>query len=112
MRLANFTDAFIQERKYLKGVSPATLDWYKYSFKAFEPVLDAELETSTIKQAVIAHIDALQRHGRGNKNVSINTYLRCFKTFFAVVSHGRNCQRANQTIVAQRREQNPSDVFL
>jgi hypothetical protein len=74
MRLANFTDAFIQERKYRIGVSPATVDWYKYSFKAFEPVLNAEPEASTVKQAVIAHIDTLQKHGRGNKNVSINTY--------------------------------------
>ncbi|MBK5293424.1 MAG: hypothetical protein JJE04_17340 [Acidobacteriia bacterium] len=46
MVLANSVPAFIQEKKFLKNVSPATLDWYKYSLQAFEPVLKLELNTS------------------------------------------------------------------
>src|SRR5207244_3654468 len=29
------TDDFIKERRYLNGVSPKTLEWYKWSFKVF-----------------------------------------------------------------------------
>jgi hypothetical protein len=33
-------DRFIQERVYLKSVTPATFRWYRSSFKAFEGALD------------------------------------------------------------------------
>jgi len=66
----------------LKGVSPKTLEWYKYAFKAFAPVLAVPHQSSTaFRGAVIRHIEALQTAVRGNKPVSINTYLRCLKTF-------------------------------
>jgi len=82
MNLWSFTERFIQERKILNNVSPATLAWYRYSLKAFQPVLDAEFEAMTpFKAAVIARIGELQAEGRGNKAVSINTYLRCLKAF-------------------------------
>jgi hypothetical protein len=29
------TDLFIRERKYFKNVSPATVEWYEQSFRAF-----------------------------------------------------------------------------
>jgi hypothetical protein len=40
------THQFITERNHLKGVSPATIQWYRSSFKAFEGALGS-------KQAVI-----------------------------------------------------------
>lgn len=80
--LASFTDQFIRERRILKGVSPATEQWYKYSFKAFAPVLSEPYQSTTaFKAAVIARIEALTAERRGNKAVSINTYLRCLKAF-------------------------------
>ena len=41
MNLWSFTDRFVQEQKILFNVSPATLAWYRYSPKAFKPVLEA-----------------------------------------------------------------------
>lgn len=80
--LACEVERFIKERQYLKGVSPATVEWYRYSFKAFLPVLSVPYQSTTqLKTAIIERIGQLQTEGRGNKNVSINTYLRCLKTF-------------------------------
>jgi hypothetical protein len=42
----------------------------------------------------------LQKQGRGNKNVSNNTYLRCFKSFFEVVPSGTDFEIADQTRLA------------
>src|SRR5438034_9289641 len=84
MNLWSFTERFVQERKILFNVSPATLQWYRYSLKAFQPVLEAEFEaTATFKAAVVQRIGELQAEGRGNKAVSVNTYLRCLKAFMA-----------------------------
>jgi len=82
MKLADSTDRFIQERRILNNVSPATIQWYRYSLRAFQPVLEAGFESiGLFKAAVIKRIDELQIQGRGNKAVSINTYLRCLKAF-------------------------------
>ena len=81
--LASHTERFIQERRFLKGVSPATEQWYKYSLKAFAPVLSEPHQSITaLKGAVMARIQCLLSENRGNKAVSINTYLRCLKAFF------------------------------
>jgi integrase/recombinase XerD len=80
--LASYVERFIQERQYLKGVSPSTLAWYRFSFQAFAPVLESAHDSSSeFKGSVMNRIQALRQQGRGNKPVSINTYLRCFKTF-------------------------------
>ena len=68
MNLRNFTDRFIQERRILTNVSPATVSCYTYSLKAFQPVLETEFESLPILS-----IGALQQLGRDNKAVSINT---------------------------------------
>jgi integrase/recombinase XerD len=80
--LAEHTERFIQERRFLKGVSPATEAWYKYSLKAFAPVLSEPYQSTTaLKAAVTVRIQRLITENRGNKAVSINTYLRCLKAF-------------------------------
>jgi hypothetical protein len=58
-------EQFIRERMYLKGVSPKTIDWYRYSFRAFEGAIQS-------KEAVIARIAELRQ--RGVAPVSVNTY--------------------------------------
>jgi len=81
-RLDNFIERFTKERQYLKGVTPSTLAWYLHSFRAFRPVLQQEYAASSdFKAAVIQRIQELREQGRGNKAVSINTYLRCLKAF-------------------------------
>jgi site-specific recombinase XerD len=67
-----YTDQFITERTYLKGVSPATIQWYRSSFKAFDSALDS-------KQAIVGRIAELRRT---NSALSINTYLRCLNAYF------------------------------
>ena len=84
MILWSATERFIQERTILNNVSPATISLYRYSLKAFQPVLEPELEfMPAFKAAVIQRIGELQKLGRGNKAVSVNTYLRCLKAFIA-----------------------------
>jgi site-specific recombinase XerD len=64
---------FIQERKYLKNVTPKTLAWYGHSFKAFEGALDS---LENVKSRITALRD------RGVRAVSVNTYLRCVNAYF------------------------------
>jgi len=35
-------EEFIRDRQYLKGVSPATVLWYRDSFSAFQGALDSK----------------------------------------------------------------------
>jgi integrase/recombinase XerD len=67
-----YTEQFITERTYLKGVSPATIQWYRSSFKAFDGALDS-------KQSIIIRIAELRKT---NSPGSINTYLRCVNAYF------------------------------
>jgi hypothetical protein len=67
------TAKFIEERKYLKGVTEKTLHWYQYSFRAFEGALNTE---DQIKQRIV------ELPNRGVKPISVNTYLRCIKAYF------------------------------
>jgi len=81
-RLDNFIERFTKERQYLKGVTPTTLAWYRHSFQAFRPALErGYCSTSEFKAGIIQRIEGLRVEGRGNKAVSINTYLRCLKAF-------------------------------
>jgi hypothetical protein len=48
MNLWSVTERFIQERTILNNVSPATISWYRYSLKAFQPVLEAEFESMPV----------------------------------------------------------------
>jgi len=67
------TEQFIQERRYLKAASEATITWYRNSFRVFEGALDS---TATINARII------ELRNRGVKPVSINTWLRCIKAYY------------------------------
>jgi hypothetical protein len=60
------TEQFIQERRYLLGVSPRTIIWYQCSFKAFEGAM-------TGKEAVRQRIVDLRQ--RNVSTITINSYL-------------------------------------
>lgn len=62
---------FINERKWLKNVSPKTLAWYRDSFKAFEGC-----ETEAAFKARIGEL-----RGRGVAAVSVNSWLRCVNAY-------------------------------
>ncbi len=79
-------DDFIQERVYLKGVSPRTVEWYQGSFRAFANALGS-------KQTIIARIAQLK--ARGASHITINSYLRCINAYFRWlhVEHGQDAIR-------------------
>jgi len=78
-------EQFVKERRYLKNVSPATEQWYKYSWKALGPYLEPSFtagnngnSSSAIKATLLRGIEAL---GASNSVISINTHLRCIQVF-------------------------------
>jgi len=71
--LQQLFDQFVQQRVYLKNVSPSTQDWYRTSWKA------AELEEPLTKATLVAAITRMR--DRGISAISVNTYLRCINAF-------------------------------
>src|SRR5215813_4415749 len=70
--LPSSREGFIQERKYLHNVTPATLDWYHQSFLSFR-----ECETlGEVRRRIV------ELRERGTSPVSINCWLRCIKAYF------------------------------
>jgi integrase/recombinase XerD len=67
-------EQFVQERVYLKGISPATIRYYKNVHSAFQTILPDPTQTS-----LMACIKELRE--RGVKPVSINTWLRGLKAY-------------------------------
>src|ERR1035437_10306723 len=67
-------ERFIQERVYLKGVSPATLRYYRWVERAFRPILDTPTKSGMLNciQKLLAD---------GTSPISVNTYLRGFKAY-------------------------------
>lgn len=49
MEISKLHNLLTKERRYLNNVSPHTLDWYKYSFKAFEPFVAAAGEPKELR---------------------------------------------------------------
>ncbi|MEP6960852.1 MAG: tyrosine-type recombinase/integrase [Acidobacteriota bacterium] len=68
-----YQDEFTMELRYIRNVSPNTLELYSFAFKQFQGCLES-------KTAVIGRIGELR--DRGVKPVSVNTYLRCVNAYF------------------------------
>jgi hypothetical protein len=67
-------ERFIQDRVYLKGVSPATVRYYRWVERAFRPILDAPTKAGML--------DCIQELlSTGVSPTSVNTYLRGFKAY-------------------------------
>ncbi len=89
-------DNFTTELKYLRNVSPKTLELYGHSFQAF-PEDD--------RPSVLKRIAEMR--DRGVKPVSVNTYLRCLNAYFMWLhkEHGKERVRIpklkeEQTVLA------------
>jgi integrase/recombinase XerD len=67
-------DRFLQERTYLKGVSPETLRYYRCVEGAFQSIL-----ANPTKSGMLDRIQALR--AKGLSPTSVNTYLRGFKAY-------------------------------
>src|SRR5689334_557368 len=77
-------DQFLQERIYLKGISPETQRYYKWVRRAFEPIL-----TNPTKAGALDCIRRLR--DKGVKPISINSYLCGFNAYLMWLhkEHGR-----------------------
>src|SRR5581483_9542178 len=67
-------DRFLQERTYLKNVSPETLRYYRWVRRAFEPIL-----ANPTKNGMLDCIQGLL--ATGVSPTSVNTYLRGLKAY-------------------------------
>src|SRR5690349_21745387 len=71
-----FSD-FIAQRRYLRNVTPSTIEWYETAFKALQRTHGAEppLTRSALQSFVV---DLRQR---GVKPISCNTYIKALNAF-------------------------------
>src|SRR5580700_7552906 len=79
MDIPKLYDLFVKERRYLKNVSPHTLDWYKYSFKAFAPHVTAITEFHSLRPALKTAVMVLVESKR--QPSTINDYIRALNAF-------------------------------
>src|SRR5882762_7962292 len=73
-------EQFIRERQYLTNVTPATLEWYKHSFKWLQS--DAPTEDD-LKDAV------LRMRDKGLKATSCNSAIRAMNAYLHWTAAGR-----------------------
>lgn len=70
--------AYVDDRRYLKNVSPKTLAWYQDAWKAFGPHIEPILASGArLGDGLRAGIIALQE--KNVRPVSINSYLTCVR---------------------------------
>jgi hypothetical protein len=63
---------FIQERVYLKSVTPSTVGWYRLPFRVFDGAMNS-------REAIVARIGLLR--DRGVSPIGVNSYLRVINAF-------------------------------
>ena len=71
-------EQFLAQRRYLKNVTPSTIEWYQTAFKALQKILGADLPPLT-KSALQAFVVAVRQ--RGVQPVSCNTYIKALNAF-------------------------------
>jgi integrase/recombinase XerD len=71
-------EQFLAERRYLRNVTPSTLEWYQTAFKAMQKILGADLPPLT-KSVLQQFVVTMRR--RGMSPVSCNTYIKGVNTF-------------------------------
>jgi site-specific recombinase XerD len=70
-------EQFLAQRRYLKNVTPSTIEWYETAFKALQRTLGPEppLTKSGLQQFVVG------LRQRGVKPISCNTYIKAIDAF-------------------------------
>jgi integrase/recombinase XerD len=71
-------EQFLNERRYLKNVTPATIEWYETAFNAWQRGSGADSPPLT-KSALQQFVVSLRQ--RGVKPISCNTYIKALNTF-------------------------------
>jgi len=80
MTILELFDQFKTERRYLQNVSPKTLEWYTYSFRAFRADFEGvAIATQSVKEAVKRGVVNLASSTL--QPSSINDYVRAMNAF-------------------------------
>jgi site-specific recombinase XerD len=69
---------FLDQRRYLKNVTPSTIEWYETAFKALQrahATLDPAVTKTSLQQFVVSV------RQRGVKPISCNTYIEALNAF-------------------------------
>jgi len=70
--------SFLQEKQFIKNVTPKTIQAYKDAFKAFHRYGKAEISAQGVKDFMIEMVKSEMRPGSANTFArSINSYLTC-----------------------------------
>ena len=71
-------EQFLSQRRYLKNVTPSTIEWYQTAFKALQKALGADAPSLT-KPSLQQFVVSIRQ--RGVKPVSCNTYIKALNAF-------------------------------
>ncbi len=99
-------ELFIKDRRYSKGVSPRTEDWYRESWRAFEQALTTASPETLSKSDFSPVVEALCR--RGLSPITINTYARAINAFLRWLHEETRCPK----LVRIPRLKEPETVVL
>ncbi|HEY2153168.1 MAG TPA: hypothetical protein VGH34_20330 [Vicinamibacterales bacterium] len=68
---------FLAQRRYLKNVTPSTIEWYETAFKALQHTLGADppLTKASLQQFIVS------LRQRDVKPIFCNTYIKALNTF-------------------------------
>ncbi|HKF69342.1 MAG TPA: hypothetical protein VKB36_22515, partial [Vicinamibacterales bacterium] len=77
--LAKLCDLFLQERRYLKNVTPSTLVWYQVAFKNYLTSVDVDAPPLPTKASLLNFV--VQQRDRGVPPVTCNTYIGAMNAF-------------------------------
>jgi integrase/recombinase XerD len=72
-------ERFLQEKRYLIGVSKKTIEWYKYSFKAYKRVLNGNSEALPTQLTLTQFVIELRKSGISAG--AMNNYIRGMNVF-------------------------------
>ncbi len=76
--MRNLFEAFVRERRYGKGVSERTEEWYWQSWKIFAAALEPANTETLSKEAFVRVIEPMYKRG---VSATINTYARAINAF-------------------------------
>src|ERR1700733_9327464 len=88
--VADLFTTFVRERRYIKGVSSRTEEWYLQSWRAFSGALEAHPTVAEINKSVFAPtIQSMIQ--RGVSPITINTYARAINAFLRWLHEEGKC---------------------
>ena len=73
---------FVQERKYLKNVTPQTIEWYGSSWKMLGSRFSECRNAADLAVAIPREIIAFRKERPGASEITVNSYARCVNAFF------------------------------